>query len=337
MANHCDYCRYLEGKGLLEQYRDHVASRGRNSMFPEQTRWSGAPWPFAEEDYVDVVTGREILRAIEARPADRPFCIFGSFCGPHKPYDPPATFLDAAPADDETAFLPGAGELDEQTRTRLRAVRRAYRAMISCIDAQVGLVLDALEREGLLDSTVILFTSDHGEMLGDHNRMSKMQPWRESVVVPTAIRHPAYLDQRTCRSLIEITDLTATMLDIAGQDPQTALSKPWPAFHDRVPCRSLMPIVRGEADTIRRYAFSECMGVWQMVQTEDWKYVRYLNQSPEASAGEELYHLAADPGEQQDLSAEVAHAAILAELREQRDRILDASPPAQTGWAPYAG
>jgi arylsulfatase len=335
MKNNCDYCEYLKAKDLLDPYRDHVAARGPNAKDPAQTKWSGAPWPFAEEDYVDIVTGREIIRSIDERPADKPFFIFGSFCGPHKPYDPPASFLNAVPINDAAEYIPGEAALDSETRERLRGVRRAYKAMIACIDAQVGLILDKLRHEELLDSTVILFTSDHGEMLGDHNRMSKMQPWRQSVVVPTAIRHPDYLSAQICDAPIEITDLTATILEIGGLNPQQALSKPWPAFHDRIPCRSLMPVVRGEAESIRDYAFSECKADWQMVQTKRWKYIRYLNQTPDGANREELYDLREDTDEQKNRVNDGSCTEILNELREERMRIIDSTPPAQTGWAPY--
>lgn len=335
LKNNCNYCEHLKSKGILDAYRDHVEARGPNSKDPAQTTWSGEPWPFDEEDYVDVVIGREIVKAIDSRPAEGPFFLFGSFCGPHKPYDPPPSYLSAVPRDDVTEFIPGNAALDPQIRERLHRVRRAYRGMINCIDRQVGLILDKLEREGLLESTVILFTSDHGEMLGDHNRMSKMQPWRQSVVVPTAIRHPDYLSAQTCHSPIELTDLTATILDIAGENPQQVLSKPWPAFHDRVPCRSLMPIIRGDVKKIRSYAFSECGGLWQMVQTDKWKYIRYLNQTPDGMIEEELYDLLEDPQEQQNLINDPCCAKICDELREERIRIVDSTPPAQTGWAPY--
>ena len=332
--NNCDYCEHLKARGLLEQYRDHVESRGKNSPDPAKTTWSGEPWPFDEATYVDVVTGSEIVKAIDARPADQPFCIFGSFCGPHKPYDPPASSLNAIPADDNEPFLPGEDEMDSATRARLRRVRRAYKAMIMCVDTQIGEVIDKLDREGLLDETIVVFTSDHGEMLGDHNRMSKMQPWRESVIVPTAIRHPDHLLGRTCHAPIEITDLTASILDFAGLNPQRALARNWPAFHNRVPCRSLAPIICGDADSIRDYAFSECRGEWQMIQTARWKYIRYLNQSPTASAREELYDLVADPHEQENLIDNRRHLDILDDLRSCRTRTIDATPPAQTSWVP---
>jgi choline-sulfatase len=335
MKNYCDYCAHLDRKGVLQAYRDHVASRGPNSRDPETTRWTGAPWPFAEEDYVDIVTGNKICEAIDERPADQPFFVFGSFCGPHKPYDPPASYIDRFPAEPEVDYIAGDTQMSAATRERLIGVRRAYKAMIAVIDDQIGRILDKLEEDGLADSTVILFTCDHGEMLGDRNRMSKGQPWEQSAVVPTAIRHPDCPAGTRCATPVELTDLTATMLDIAGVDPQEALSKPWPGFHATVPCRSLMPIVRGEAERIRDVAFSECGGDWQMLKGDRWKYVRYLNTEIDGAPCEELYDLATDPNELNNRIADPDCAEIAGALRERRCRIIDATPAAQTGWAPY--
>ena len=334
-ANTCDYCLHLQRKGLLADFRDHVPSRGRNSTDPARTSFSGEPWPFDEEDYVDNVIGEQIVKAVEARPADRPFFLFGSFCGPHKPYDPPASFLHAAPEDETDDFIVGDQAMAPELKQRLFRLRRAYKAMIATIDAQVSVILDKLEREDLLESTVIMFTSDHGEMLGDHGRMSKMQPWRQSVAVPTGIRHPAHLAGATCAAPVELTDLTATILDVAGLDPTAALSKSWPAFHDRVPCRSLMPIVKGEAAAVRQHAFSECSGQWQLVQSSGWKYIRYLAGQPAEAAREELYDLARDPDELDNRADDPACREVLAALRLERDRILETTPPAQLAWAPY--
>ncbi len=334
-ANYCDYGAYLHAKGLLDVYRDHIAACGSNAMDPERTCWSGDPWPFPEDDYIDNVTGREILNALDARPADRPFFLFGSFCGPHKPYDPPASYLEQVPLEEIDNFLPGETVMSAEVKQRLYRVRRAYKAMIGVIDHQVGLLLEKLEREGLLDSTVILFTADHGEMLGDHNRMSKMQPWRQSVTVPTAIRHPEYLNSAQCDAPVELTDLTATILDMAGLDARQALAKAWPAFHDRVPCRSLMPIIRGEAGHIRDIAFSECNGAWQLLQSAQWKYIRYLSARVDEPRREELFDLHADPEEQHNLANQPHVQAVLGQMREARTAILDATPPAQTRWAPF--
>jgi arylsulfatase A-like enzyme len=156
--------------------------------------------------------------------------------------------------------------------------------------------------------------------------------------VPTAIRHPGYPERGVNPSVIEITDLTATILDVAGIDAQEALSKRWPAFHDRVPCRSLMPIVRGEAESVRDFAFSECNGAWQMIQDGRWKYVRepLRRGSPDEPVGEKLFDLQADPDELIDRAGDPACADVMAECRRRREWVMDGTPPAQTRWAPIA-
>lgn len=335
VRNYCDYAHYLDKKGLLEAYRDHTESRGPNSKDPERVTFTGEVWPFEEEHYVDNVIGKEILEAIENRPKDKPFFVFGSFCGPHKPYDPPASYLAKYKLIAEDNFISAATPMSDEVKAKLYKLRRAYKAMINVIDDQVGLILAKLEEDGLLESTVILFTSDHGEMLGDHGRMSKLQPWRQSVIVPTAIRHPHYLSKKICTSPIELTDITATILDVAGIDPQKALSKPWPAFNNRVPSKSLLPIVNGKKETIRDFAFSESAGEWQMIQTEEWKFIRYLNRTINGEPKEELYNLEQDSNELLNRIDNPAYSNIARELNEKRIRLMDATPPAQISWAPF--
>jgi arylsulfatase A-like enzyme len=190
----------------------------------------------------------------------------------------------------------------------------------------------------MLDNTVFLFTTDHGEMMGDHLRVQKGSYYWQSVRVPTAIRHPDHLDGRVVGAPIELTDLTATILDVAGLDPQQSLSRAWPAFHDRVPCRSLMPIVRGETDRVREAAFSECNGQWQMMRNEEWKYVRLLSSGTPQDPDERLFYLAEDPDELIDRAADPSGApdcaAALSELRGRMRQLIDTTPAAQTRWAP---
>lgn len=333
--NYCEYAARLDRKGLLGAYREHLRACGPNGMSPEKTRWNGDPWPFDEEDYVDHVIGDEILRALRERPKDRPFFLFGSFCGPHKPYDPPASALARFPLEEVDDFTGDGQAMPGELKRRLYRVRRAYKAMIAVIDDEAGRILRTLEAEGLLDNTVILFTADHGEMLGDRARMSKQQPWRHSVAVPTAIRHPAHLRRAVVEVPVELTDVAATLLDVAGLDPVEALSKPWPAFHDVVPCRSLLPIVRGETNAVCDMAFSECHNVWQLLQSERWKYIRFRDTAMSPGPPERLFDLWEEPDELHNLAEDPSCAGILAEFRERRVALNDATPPAQLQWAPY--
>lgn len=333
--NYCDYCKHLDDKGLLEEYRDFVESSGPNYHYPDQKPDKDfEPWPLPDEDYIDILTADKIIEAIEKKHPEKPFFLFGSFCSPHKPYDPPQKYLDMVEYEKKDDFIPGDKEINGEDKKRLYRKRHAYKAMIALLDDQFGRILQALEKNGLLEDTVILFTADHGEMLGDHFRVQKSIYWKESVTIPAAIRHPDYLSNKINGSPVEIIDIAATILDIAGIDPQKALSKPWPAFNNIVPARSLMPVVRGEKAAVRDFAFSECEGSWQMIRTENWKYVRHLKYTDPDSVGEEFYDLELDPDETKNLIGETMYSGAIAWCRRRRDYIMDSTPPAQTAWAP---
>jgi arylsulfatase A-like enzyme len=184
---------------------------------------------------------------------------------------------------------------------------------------------------------VILFTTDHGEMMGDHGLVQKSCPFASATTVPTAIRHPDHLDGQRVGTPVELTDLTATMLDVAGLDAQQALAKQWPAFHGVIPARSLLPLVRGDAERIRDYAFSECSGDYSLVQSDRWKYVcSHRNVDPDQPE-EWFYDLEADPCETVNRIADRALAEEIAWHRRRLWHVHTHTPPAQTGWAPVGG
>ena len=335
--NHCEWCEHMAARGQLDAYRDMVEARGPNKSLAIQQEFTGEPWPFDESDYVDVMTGEKALELLAARPAGKPFCAFVSFCCPHPPYDPPQRYLDMVEYEETDDFVPGDEPLPEVTRQQLHKLRRAYRAMIRLVDDQVGRILEQLEAEGVLDDTVIVFTTDHGEMMGDHGMVQKSTPYHQALRVPTAIRHPDHLDGRRVAAPTEMTDLTATMLDVAGLNAPEVLSKPWPAFHDRVPCRSLLPVIRGETDRVRDFVFSECGGWWSGITDDAHKYVRYHDTSDPARPHEALYDLAADPDELRNLAGDPAMVAVLDRARARLLHVLERTPAAQTRWAPTMG
>lgn len=337
VRNHCEYAARLEGKGLLEAYRDHVESRGPNTFYAATTQFTGEPWPFAEEDYPDIVTTDQMvdwLRARERGPGASPFFLFGSWVSPHPPLDPPKRYLDQIPYEEVDDFIRGEDEapLDLPTKQRLWKLRRAYKAMVRLIDDQVGRILDTLTELGELDNTVVCFVADHGEMLGDHGRFQKSAFWHPSLLVPLAIRHPDHLTGLRIDTPVELTDLTATLLDLAGLDPAEALGRTWPAFQDRLPGRSLLPVVRGETDRVRSFAFSEYNGEWSSVRSDHYLYVREHHPLAE-DAVERLYDLRADPDETRNLVLEDELAPVLAQHRHHLFRTWERYPPAQTRWA----
>jgi arylsulfatase A-like enzyme len=335
LKNHCDYCDYLQERELLEPFRDFVEASGANNPVPgDELTKDGKAWPFAEEHHIDAVTSRKIQAAIATRPKEQPFFIFGSFCSPHKPFDPPQRLLDQTPYEEVADFLPGDGNLTSQDKKNLWKLRRAYKANIKLIDEEVGKILDLLEKEDLLDDTLILFTSDHGELMGDHYRVQKSEFWKESQQVPLAIRHPHHLNALRNDSPVELIDITATILAAAGINPQEALSKPWPAFNNIVPCRSLLPVISGKSESVRDFAFSECRNIWSAITSSEYKYVRFhLGNEPDVPR-ELFFHTKTDPQEQKDLSQSSSHQDMLEWHRNRWIHVMENTPPAQTVWAP---
>ena len=111
----------------------------------------------------------------------------------------------------------------------------------------------------MLENTLVLFTSDHGDMLGDHYLLQKGVPWRQAVNVPLAIRMPGAEPIGENPYPVELSDLAATILDFAGLEAQQVLSRSWPAYNDIIPTRSLLPVLRGEADRCRDFCFARAI------------------------------------------------------------------------------
>ena len=170
---------------------------------------------------------------IEADHDGKPWLMSVNIFDPHAPFDPPQPYLDrfdiaAMPGpkfrESDLAAQAKLSELDFQTEARrpedfdARRIQAAYYAMIELIDDNVGRMLDALEGSGQLDNTVVIFTSDHGEMLGDHGLLLKGCRFYEGLVrVPLIISWPReLLADRLRRALVELIDIAPTLLDLAG-------------------------------------------------------------------------------------------------------------------------
>ncbi|MEG2624250.1 MAG: sulfatase-like hydrolase/transferase, partial [Clostridia bacterium] len=227
IQNYDHYCAYLDEKGLLDGYRDFILeSGGANGDTANHNYDRTGPFPYDMSDYVDVVTGRIARQKLENHPADKPFYMFLSFCGPHKPYDPPREYLDRYNIERNDNFVLEEGQiLTEDEKEAIYRERRAAKAMLKLIDDQVGLVLDVLDRRGMRENTLLVFASDHGDMLGDHCLIQKGVPWKQSVMVPLHMALPGAQAVGDTGALVEQTDVTATMLDYAGQDPVMALTR----------------------------------------------------------------------------------------------------------------
>jgi arylsulfatase A-like enzyme len=194
---------------------------------------------------------------------------------------------------------------------------QAYRASVSFVDAQAGIVLDALDRLGLRDNTIVVFTSDHGYHLGEHGLWQKRSLFEESARVPLVIADPGGQSGAVATHTVELVDVCPTLCDLAGV--------PVPAGADG---RSLAPLVRpDDADRepfADRPAFTEVeLGKYRGVSLRSgrWRYTAW--QGPEGPAGRQLYDHDTDPHELVNLADDPVHAATLQSLdAELRPRTL---------------
>ena len=267
------------------------------------------------------------MRFLETCPADRPFFLKVSFARPHSPYDPPARYMRefrdadipaASIGDWAQSYRPRSSELPSLWHgdlgpAQIRHSRQGYYGSIRFIDDQVGRILEALQSQGLYDRTLILFVSDHGDMLGDHHHWRKCYAYEASARVPMLLRWPdgmvaadrgQVLDQ-----VAELRDVMPTVLAAAGVD-----------VPDSVDGQSLLGPVADGAASWREYVDLEhnvCYSPrnhWNALTDGRWKYVY------RALDGEELlFDLGADPGEERNLAG---LASSSGQLRLWRSRLV---------------
>jgi choline-sulfatase len=200
-------------------------------------------------------------------------------------------------------------------------VRAAYWALVAEVDAMIGQILTALENNGLLDNTLIVYTSDHGDMLGEHGLWWKHTFYEESAKVPLIMSWPGVIPAgQRCGNVVSALDVTATILDALGA----------PALPNAAG-RSFLDLVNGtetkalwEDEAFTEYCSDEYApqgGCYQrMVRRGDWKLIYYDGQPPQ------LFNLAEDPDELTDRAGDPACQEIQQALTE---RVLD-------GWDPRA-
>ncbi len=227
----CDYRAWFDQKAPghhpFEGFRSGNDQRG------------GICYPLDEELHVTRWTADQAVQFLKGDKDGKPWFLKVSFLCPHTPLNAPKRWYDRYEGVDippaavgdwarqeyggvQTSFAKHA----EATRggvpeAELRATRRSYAAAISHVDEQVGRILAALEERGELESTLILFTADHGDMMGDHLLYRKTYPYEGSVNVPMIVRWPASLGLKTKRGqvrqeLVELRDVFPTFLDAAG-------------------------------------------------------------------------------------------------------------------------
>lgn len=280
------YTVMLRERGLLQTHLDD---------HPEIALTRAAyPTPLPRDAYTDDFCGQNAVKLLQRAPNDQPWCLWVNFPGPHDPYDPPAEQLARY---DGVEFPPAVDPSNTPPPYRNVPVDRLhYAACCSNIDDWVGRILDAVKARGELDNTIIVFSSDHGELLGDHGRWGKSAFYESSIRVPLIVAGPGIAKGQS-DTPVELIDLAATLLDLADQ--------PIPEDWDS---RSLKPVLQDPAKPHRDYTIAQ-LGNWRCVTTNEWKYVERKEKEPQ------LFNLRDDPGEMINLlEQEPGKAAEFAEI-----------------------
>lgn len=312
LEGHDAYLSYLKEQGLL-----HIEDE---SLLPEEhyrTNW----------------TARETDRFISMQD-DRPFFLFCSFVKPHPKFDPPAPWNTMYDSTEIPLPNTDVSELENKPSAVTQSMRpdrledidawrkkaRLYYSLISLVDHAVGQIMDSLKESGLLENTLVLFTSDHGEFLGDHFFIAQKEFFHEpSGSIPFICAGPGVIPGAVCDNVVGQIDLFPTVLEAAGI----------PVPH-RAQGISLSPYLsEPTTPSLREALFGELLrgihtpeGLWwtghKMVRTDRYKYLYYSRGWREPGFEEELYDIGEDPKEMNSLDKEKPHIC-----REMRDRLLE--------------
>ena len=297
----CQYTRHLHARGLLDTYRADVATRCVQLGGHERYE----PSPLAPDDHMDGVIGHAALQWLEQYSDSRPFFLHVSFCGPHFPLDPPASYFDRHdPAD-----MPPPEGVNDPARIRMWQKQRAlYAGLLELVDDQLNAVLEALDKKPeLAANTLILFTTDHGDMMGHHDRSGKSRAYDTSCRTPVIARWPGRVPAGASHpALVEAVDLPATILDAAGCTAGLPLAHWLP----NTPGRSYWPCLTAASDRHRDWVYAEhAEPAWRMCRDAQWKYVFRPDDN------DQLFDLAGDPWEQHNLADAPACARRVADMR----------------------
>ncbi|MCA9732309.1 MAG: sulfatase [Deferribacteres bacterium] len=289
-----------------------------------------------------------VKKLAELKKMDKPFFFGIGFYRPHLPFNAPKKYWDLydrnriplaendflpenAPlmainnmrelrgyADFKQVPKPHEGKLNEQDA---RLLKHGYLASVSYIDAQVGKLLDALEKEGLAENTIVVLWGDHGWKLGEHNSWAKMTNYEIDTRVPLIIRAPGVQNMNTrLNQLVEFVDVYPTLCELAGL--------PVPEHLQGI---STVPLLHNSNLPWKKAVFSQFLreGIWiapdgveymgYAIRTERYRYVRWINWETKEFAAQELYDHQTDPNENVNIADDPQNVAVVQQLAAQLD------------------
>lgn len=296
-----EYAMYLRNHGYEEIQSIHGV-RHLLYMLPQRSlvddKHHGSAW-----------VAERSIHYLKENLGKRPFFLWSSFIAPHPPFDVPESWANLYKGKElppikvsKTPISPAAEQkkciADYPDEGYLRRARELYFASISFADYNIGKILEYLKETGEYDRTLIIFTSDHGEMLGDYGTFQKMLPYDSSAKVPMIIRYPKKLrpGSRDLR-FTDLNDLLPTILDAAG------VNYPKPEL---LPGESLF-VEKGKKDRSVQYVeFGHGAQRWISLRDEHYKYNYYYG-----GGKEELFDMVKDPDEAENLLHGIPDQKIL--------------------------
>ncbi len=268
----------------------------------------------ADGDDLEHSDGKTAQKAIELlkKHKNEPFFLAVGFVRPHVPFVAPKSYFEPYPYKDVKMPEKIKGDWDDIPKRGINYVTSlngqmsldqekkavaAYYASVSYMDAQVGKVLKGLKEEGLEDNTIVIFTSDHGFHLGEHDFWMKVSLHEESVRVPMIIKVPGK-KAAVCESFVELLDLYPTIAELAGLKTSGHLQG-----------ASLVKTLDDPDYKVRDMAFSVSQGGRSfLLRSEQWAFIQY---NEDASEGMELFDMQKDPKQYTNLASKAEYADLI--------------------------
>ena len=283
--------------------------------------WVSRPWIYDEKYHPTNWVSSRSIDFLRRRDRDKPFFLMASYVRPHPPFDAPAYYFDLyknkdipkspigdwvdediiknIPKDVISSIAPNDDELVRQAKV-------GYYACITHLDHQIGRLIQELKERHLYDNTLIIFTSDHGELLMDHNLFRKSLPYEGATHIPFFISGGynalKYVRNSVCNSLIELRDILPTIVDYAGGD-----------IPKNIDGKSLLPLLEKPLEDIRDYLHGEHSygdKSNHFIVTKKDKYVWFYK------TGEEQYfNMEDDPMEEKNLIKDIKYKERIEQLK----------------------
>jgi iduronate 2-sulfatase len=321
-----------EAKVIVDGWRTDTAAQRERKTKKKTARgpvWAAPDVP--DNGLGDGKTADMAVKAIESLKGDRFFLMTG-FLKPHLPFVAPRRYFNLHPPEKFTPakfqqapagspefalhtngelrtydMVPASGPIPEPLQ---RELLRAYYACVSYTDAQIGKLLDALDRNGLRDNTIVILWGDHGWHLGDHGLWHKHTNFEQATRVPLLIHVPGQRNGgRASAALTEFVDIFPTLTELCGLPPSTGLEG-----------ASFAPLLDDPDRPWKSAAFSQYPRPGMMgysMRTERYRLTLWLNRSTGKEVAAELFDYEKDPGETENLAQSASYAGVMKDLRAQ--------------------